>query len=100
MKVVTQHFSGTRRQWREANPKLYQAVWGFEITSEGTVLTKLGDGVHLWNDLPYWTAANIHGLPECLAAIEELAVEAKIIAENDSFAYPVALDSAPTIVRN
>jgi hypothetical protein len=93
MKAVVQHFIGTSRQWQEANPKLYQAVWGFEITAKGPVLAKLGDGVHLWNDLPYWSTANIHGLPERLAAIEELAAEAKTIAENDSFAYPVELDS-------
>ena len=64
MKVVTQHYIGTTQEWESANPKLYQAVWGFEKTADGKVLAKLGNGVDLWKSLKYFDMENIHGLPE------------------------------------
>jgi hypothetical protein len=54
MKVVTQHYIGTTDEWKEANPKLYEAVWGFEKTKDGKVLAKLGNGKDCWNDLKYF----------------------------------------------
>ena len=69
MKVVTQHFIGTTEEWERANPKLYKAVWGFEKTSEGRILAKLGNGEDKWNNLKYFDEENIRGLPEKLQGI-------------------------------
>jgi hypothetical protein len=72
MKVVVQHYIGTTDEWKTANPKLYEAVWGFEKTADGKVLAKLGNGRDLWNDLKYFDVENIHGLPELLQNIHNL----------------------------
>jgi hypothetical protein len=54
VKVVTQNFIGTTEEWKAANPKLYNAVWGFETTKDGKVLAKLGNGKDRWNSLKYF----------------------------------------------
>lgn len=69
MKAVVQHTYATTHKWQAANPKLYKGVWAFEITTDGEVLAKLGDGERRWNDLKYFDAANIHGLPEDLQSL-------------------------------
>jgi len=93
MKVVVQHYIGTTEEWRTANPKLYEAVWGFEKTTDGKVLAKLGNGVDLWNNLKYFDKENIHNLPEEIQEIKEIAEQAVRIAGNDSLSYPVNLDT-------
>lgn len=64
MKAIAQHFIGTTQEWESANPKLYKAVWGFEITADGRRYAKLGDGERKWNDLPYFDENNLPGLAE------------------------------------
>jgi len=64
MKVVTQHFFGTTAEWTAENPLLYNAVWGFEKTSDGKVLAKLGNGVDRWNALKYFDIENLKDHPE------------------------------------
>ena len=76
MKVITQHFFGTTREWKVENPILYNAVWGFEKTRDGKVLAKLGDGETPWNLLKYFDKDNIKGLSEELNSILEKAIEA------------------------
>jgi len=71
MKVITQHFIGTTQEWETKNPLLYKAVWGFEKTNDGKVFAKLGDGESHWNDLKYFNAENIKGLPEELQEMQE-----------------------------
>jgi len=68
MKAITQHFYGTTEEWKAANPKLYNAVWGFEETKDGIVLAKLGNGKDRWNDLKYFDVENIYGLIERLTS--------------------------------
>ena len=78
MKVIAQHFYGTTEEWKTANPKLYNAVWGFEEVREGDktrVLAKLGNGVDRWNDLKYFDVNNIYGLEEQICEISNLAQE-------------------------
>jgi aldehyde:ferredoxin oxidoreductase len=62
-----------------ANPLLYEAVWGIEITESGTRLLKIGDGTHYWQTLPYVDATSIKGLPEKLA---ELAAQGDSLADS------------------
>ena len=69
MKVVSQHYIGTTEEWKKKNPKLYEAVWGFEKTADGKLLAKLGNGADLWNDLKYFDIENIKDLPEKLQGI-------------------------------
>jgi len=71
MKVVTQHYMGTTEEWKAANPKLYNAVWGFEKTKDGKILAKLGNGEHRWNELKYFDVENIKGLTETLTEIKD-----------------------------
>ena len=54
MNAVVQNFIGTTEEWETENPILYEAVWGFEKTTEGKLLAKVGDGVSTWNDLKYF----------------------------------------------
>ena len=54
MKVITQNFIGSTEDWKKANPKLYDAAWGFEKKADGKVFAKLGNGEDLWNDLEYF----------------------------------------------
>ena len=42
----------TAANWTKYNPLLLNGEFGFE---EDTDKLKLGDGVHKWRDLPYWT---------------------------------------------
>jgi len=85
MKVVTQNYIGTTEEWKTANPKLYDAVWGFEITEkikfmEGPgkgspiIKAKLGNGKDCWNDLGYFDSENI-GLSEDMQKIYSIAQE-------------------------
>jgi Major tropism determinant N-terminal domain len=43
---------GTYFDWEAKNPILGEGEWGYEI---GTGRYKVGDGVHHWMDLPYFT---------------------------------------------
>jgi hypothetical protein len=71
MEAIVQHFIGTTHEWMNANPLLYEAVWGIEITESGARLLKIGDGAHYWQALPYVDATSIKGLPEKLAELSE-----------------------------
>ena len=92
MKAVVQHYIGTTEEWKAANPKLYEAVWGFEKTKDGKVLAKLGNGADLWNNLKYFDIENIHGLPEkfqekedaILSLSEALEAETQARAQGDT----------------
>ena len=83
MKAITQHFIGTTEEWKAANPKLYNAVWGFEKTAEGKVYAKLGNGTDRWNDLKYFDTENIHGLIEKFSGIWE-AIDAESVARTEA----------------
>jgi len=94
MKAITQHFIGTTEEWKAANPKLYNAVWGFEKTKEGKVYAKLGNGTDRWNDLKYFDVENIHGLPERLEVLEmypERLKEAEEAIKNETEAREDAI---------
>lgn len=52
----TSQLGGTAAEWTAQNPKLYLNEFGVE---EDTHKFKIGDGVHLWNDLDY----GIPGVP-------------------------------------
>jgi hypothetical protein len=75
MKVITQQLTGTTAEWENANPRLYEGVWGFEITTDNRRLLKIGkaegnSGLAMyWNDLPYVDETSIFGLPEHLGQI-------------------------------
>jgi len=83
MKVVTQNFIGTTEEWKTANPKLYNAVWGFEITEDKKILAKLGNGKDFWNDLKYFDIENIEGLPEKLQNLQAV-IDAEVQARKES----------------
>jgi len=70
MQAIVQHFIGTTDEWETTNPILYEAVWGFEKTTEGKIIAKLGDGVNSWNDLKYFDQENIFGLSEKIQELE------------------------------
>jgi len=94
MKVVAQHYTGTTEEWRTANPKLYEAVWGFEKTTDGKVLAKLGNGRDLWNELKYFDAENIHGLPEQLQEFLSTALQAVNAEEQTRLSADQGLQAA------
>jgi len=80
MKVITQHFFGTTREWEETNPILYKAVWGFEKTVDGKIIAYLGDGKTHWSELkPFNEIESIIGLSEELKAIHEKMTKVAII---------------------
>ena len=83
MKAITQHFYGSTEDWKAANPKLYNAVWGFEETKEGKIYAKLGNGKDRWNDLKYFDTENIHGLIEKFSGIWE-AIDAESVARTEA----------------
>jgi hypothetical protein len=59
--AVVQPARGTAAQWTLANPLLLLGQEGYE---DDTTKVKRGDGVTLWNDLPYWTGAQgLQGIP-------------------------------------
>jgi hypothetical protein len=83
MKAITQQFTGTTGEWQNANPRLYEGAWGFEITGDNRLLLKIGrampgnSGLAMyWNDLPYVDEYSISGLPEHLAQISGAAAAA------------------------
>jgi hypothetical protein len=45
----------TAEDLQAANPLLFEGEWG---TEKITGKRKIGDGVTLWNDLPYWEPPN------------------------------------------
>ena len=47
-------------EWVINNPLLASGEQGYEID---TTFMKVGDGVKLWNDLPYWNTGSIEGPP-------------------------------------
>lgn len=44
----------TTANWNYVNPVLPDRVWGHEENAGVPVGSKLGDGVTVWSDLPYW----------------------------------------------
>lgn len=45
---------GTTAQWETANPLLREGEPGIEVLVSGQRSMKIGDGILLWNDLPYF----------------------------------------------
>ena len=75
MKVISQNLIGTTQEWKNNDPVLPKAVWGFEETDSGVIWMKIGDGVKRWSELPYFTKTNIKELPEGLAKIKNISDE-------------------------
>ena len=75
MKVISQNLIGTTQEWKNNDPVLPKAVWGFEETDSGVIWMKIGDGVKRWSELPYFTKTNIKELPEGLAEIKNISDE-------------------------
>jgi hypothetical protein len=71
MKAVVQHYVGTTKEWNDRNPRLYNAVWGMEITPDGKRLLKIGDGVRNWKQLPYLDEGNFQGIADHLSTIDQ-----------------------------
>ena len=45
----------TTSQWGASTVVLPDRVWGHEVDGSGVpVGSKMGDGINIWNDLPYW----------------------------------------------
>jgi hypothetical protein len=78
MKAVYQNYIGTTDEWMSADPRLYDAVVGIEVTTDGRRLIKIGNGKDRWQNLEYVDAAYITGLPEALAALSSSATFAQI----------------------
>jgi len=105
MKVIAQHCIGTTQEWLQANPKLYEAVWGFEKTTDGKIFAKLGNGTNRWNDLKYFDMENIHGLPEKLQedlnqALQAVEEEARARHEADQILQEQIDDLMPEGIAN
>jgi len=71
MKAIVQHFYGTTQEWETENPLLYKGVWGFEVTREGKLNTKLGNGRDKWKTLKYFDLENIKGLEAELQILKQ-----------------------------
>ncbi|MDR1507811.1 MAG: hypothetical protein LBI67_11985 [Treponema sp.] len=87
MKAVTQQAIGTTEEWENENPLLDEAVFGVEITEDGNRYFKLGDGVHLWNDLSYLDKHMLKGLAEELGHIVNDVVPGNDTPEMDGAGY-------------
>jgi hypothetical protein len=70
MTGIQQDYVGTTEEWEDENPLLPEGVRGIELTEDGRRYYKVGDGVSLWNDLPYFDKYMIKGLAEEIATID------------------------------
>ena len=62
----------TAERWQTINPILQEGELGIETD---TRFTKVGDGVHAWNDLQYSTA--VHNITSELGTSENLVMSQK-----------------------
>ncbi|MDR2662719.1 MAG: hypothetical protein LBC31_06950, partial [Treponema sp.] len=83
MTGIQQDCVGTTEEWEDENPLLAEGVRGLEITEDGRRYYKVGDGVKLWNDLPYLDKTMIRGLAEELDRIDLNRVPDNDVPEMD-----------------
>jgi hypothetical protein len=83
MTGIQQDYVGTTEEWEDENPLLPEGVRGIELTEDGRRYYKVGDGVSLWNDLPYFDKFMVKGLAEELASIDSDRVPGNEMPEMD-----------------
>ena len=90
---------GTAHEWEVRNPRLGSGEMGFEID---TGRFKLGDGVHDWMDLPYFTNEAVirsyieTGIAELAAGVTGLTVDDLNNHINSETPHPV-YDDGPRL---